>query len=115
MENIITNDELIEACNKRILFKFYDQLIPEMNYEYIKNKSRFFSPFVNLDKSRHFLYNLHESLSGGQGFGQVEFFGNKPRQYTMICTQDTIVVQISHMAYQKVSKRIKKLKFNKTL
>lgn len=57
-----------------ILNRFYDQLIPGLNYTHLHKKEAFFTGFVSLDKTRHFLYNVEKKVGVMEGFGEQEFF-----------------------------------------
>jgi hypothetical protein len=90
----------------QILIEYYDKLIVGIKYEILENKEKFFTPFVEVDKIRHFLFNHEKTLIKNDGFGETEFFSYKLRKKTMVCLENSVFMTINRSSLEQINKQI---------
>ena len=89
-----------------ILEKYYDKLIPGLEYEHLQSKDKYFTEFKSIGSIRLFKYFHNEDLIEGDGFGDVEFFKNSKKSDALVCKTDCILASINKNAFNVINKKI---------
>jgi len=90
--------------------KYYNNLVPGLEYEKLMHKDKFFTEFKAVGGIRVFKYFYNQELSETDGFGDVEFFNDTKKNDAMVCLTDCVLVSINKNQLSMMHKRIEFIK-----
>lgn len=114
-QNILTDNENVQICSKKILDAYYNGLVENVDYQDLQQKEKYFTGFVKTGQFRYFKYNWKKELVDGDGFGDQGFFNNTKRSDAMICTSDVIFATINKNQFFGYNKKVQKMKIHKIM